>query len=673
MYRREDHEQTSVAGRGRRDVGGWARRLGPEVAGTAVPFALVLYLGLRGGGYDEVVRSEIGIVVWLVVGIASLVGLLPISRPPRAAIAGLALLGGLLAWTAASLLWTESVENTYSELARVAIYLGVFTYALFVQGPGAARRMVIGVGAAIGVVALLAVLSRFHPAWFPPNDYAEVFPDQQSRLNYPLNYPNGVAALMALGAPLLAVLGTSARSLPARALATAALPLLALATFLTFSRGGLVIAVLGLAVLVLAYPRRRDLVPTLALGAFGSAMLALAVVARDDLENGLATELARRQGDEMIALTVAVLVVIAALRVGLERLPRERVPKPPSLPSPSRRQVAVIGAGVALVAVVALVASGAGSDLSQRWEEFKDPRQTTGATERLSATGGNGRYQYWDSALDAFRSEPVTGIGAGSYEYWWARNGSLPGAIRDAHSLYFETLGELGLPGLALLIGLAALVLVQGARGLRAAEPGDRAALAGALAAAVVFILAAANDWVWELPAITVAFLLVAAPLLSWRREEAQAVVLPGGPVVRRAAGATAVVALIAVITISWLGARLVKESESATASGDLDTALEAARSAQDVQPFAATPYLLEATTLFRQSRSDPALISPTTESALQAAHEATEREPTNWRTWYSVWEVEKGTGQEPEAAAAFERAESLNPRSGLFASLDEG
>ena len=106
--------------------------------------------------------------------------------------------------------------------------------------------MVIGVGGAIGVVALLAVLSRFQPAWFPPNDYAEAFPDQLSRLNYPLNYPNGVAALMAMGAPLLAVLGVSARSPAGRVLATAALPLLGLAAFLTFSRSGLLFLVIGI-------------------------------------------------------------------------------------------------------------------------------------------------------------------------------------------------------------------------------------------------------------------------------------------------------------------------------------------------------------------------------------------------------------------------------------------
>src|SRR4051794_36040297 len=47
--------------------------------------ALVVYLGLRGGGYDPLVRGEIGIAVWWIVLIGAAVGVLPIVRLHRSA------------------------------------------------------------------------------------------------------------------------------------------------------------------------------------------------------------------------------------------------------------------------------------------------------------------------------------------------------------------------------------------------------------------------------------------------------------------------------------------------------------------------------------------------------------------------------------------------------------
>ena len=51
---------------------------------------LILYLGLQGGGYDLVVRSNAGVVVWWVVLVAAAWGILPAGRVTRGA------------WTAAS-------------------------------------------------------------------------------------------------------------------------------------------------------------------------------------------------------------------------------------------------------------------------------------------------------------------------------------------------------------------------------------------------------------------------------------------------------------------------------------------------------------------------------------------------------------------------------------------
>src|SRR6202012_5653518 len=45
---------------------------------------LSVYLALSGGGYDIVVRSEIGLLVWWFILLGALVGLLPRAQVPRA-------------------------------------------------------------------------------------------------------------------------------------------------------------------------------------------------------------------------------------------------------------------------------------------------------------------------------------------------------------------------------------------------------------------------------------------------------------------------------------------------------------------------------------------------------------------------------------------------------------
>ena len=102
---------------------------------------------------------------------------------------------------------------------RVWSYAGVFTLALIAQGRGGLRRTAASLAAGIALVGILALLSRLHPSWFPPNEVVEFVPATASRISYPLNYWNGVAALIALGIPLLIWLGTAARPLAGRALA----------------------------------------------------------------------------------------------------------------------------------------------------------------------------------------------------------------------------------------------------------------------------------------------------------------------------------------------------------------------------------------------------------------------------------------------------------------------
>src|SRR5918996_2080760 len=85
-------------------------RVGPWLAQAGLPFLLVTYLGLRGGGYDALVRSEIGIAVWWIVLTGAAVGALPLARLGRPAWIALAVMAAFAGWTALGISWSESAE-----------------------------------------------------------------------------------------------------------------------------------------------------------------------------------------------------------------------------------------------------------------------------------------------------------------------------------------------------------------------------------------------------------------------------------------------------------------------------------------------------------------------------------------------------------------------------------
>ena len=119
---------------------------GPWLAQAGLPFLLIAYLGLRGGGYDVVVRSEVGIAAWWIVLLGAAVGALPLARLSRRAWIALGILGAFALWTALGISWSESAERSVAELGRVATLIGLFALTLSVQGRDGLRRMVGGAG-----------------------------------------------------------------------------------------------------------------------------------------------------------------------------------------------------------------------------------------------------------------------------------------------------------------------------------------------------------------------------------------------------------------------------------------------------------------------------------------------------------------------------------------------
>jgi O-antigen ligase len=141
-------------------------------------------------------------------------------------------------------------------------------------------------------------------------------------------------------------------------------------------------------------------------------------------------------------------------------------------------------AGILVVAALALSAGSLADDLAQH---------------------AGDRPWYWRVAWNEARAAPVAGQGAGTFELAWLEQRPIDVDVRDAHSLYLETLAELGAVGLALMALVLAMALIAGF------GPSAGAAAAGGY---VAFLVHAGLDWDWEMPAVTVAGLLCGAALL---------------------------------------------------------------------------------------------------------------------------------------------------------------
>jgi hypothetical protein len=620
-------------------------------------FGLVVYLGLDGGGYDALVHDRVGLAVWWAVLALALAGALPRQRPSPLAWAALGLFAAFTVWTGLSLVWTESTERTAADLARLAGFLGVFTLALFGAGSGSARRVVGAVGAGVAAVAVAGLLSRLHPSWFPEaTQTAELLSIGEERLSYPLNYWNGLAVLVAIGLPLLLAVATTARPPALRALAAAALPALGLTAFFTFSRAGIASAVFAIAVFLAFSSNRLPKLLTLLTAGAGTAILIFAATQRDALEDGLRNAAARQQGDELLLIAIAVCAVVGLAQMALSHRSLRRLR--PGWTRVSRRDSAVAVGVAALALLAGAVAFDAPGRASDAWGEFKQAEEGPGkGAGRLASAAGESRYEFWKVAVKQNAADPWAGTGSGTFEFWWTRNSDGSGTVRDTHSLYMQTFGELGIVGAFLLAAFLLTVLIGGGRNVLAAGP-ERPALAAALAGCAAFCLGATFDWLWQIPVLSVSFLLLAVilvrpgPTPAGGREPA-----PFALPLRLGIAAVSLAAVVA-IAIPLASTSLLRQSEAEARAGNLNAALSDARSAQNVLPGAMAPRLQRAVLLETLGALDAAAV---------AAAEAVDREPTNWRTWLILSRVEAKRGRAVASVRAFRRARALNPLSPLL------
>ncbi|HKP22206.1 MAG TPA: O-antigen ligase family protein, partial [Thermoleophilaceae bacterium] len=168
--------------------------------------------------------------------------------------------------------------------------------------------------------------------------------------------------------------------------------------------------------------------------------------------------------------------------------------------SPRARALGAAGLVIALVLVTAAIEGS---------PQGSSP-QAGAQTARLSSLDSM-RYEYWRVALETFAGQPLAGTGSGGFRVEWMRERPVRDAAVDAHSLYLETLAELGLLGAAALLAFLAGLAMSARRAMLA----ERRAVVGLVALLVTYLVHAALDWDWEMPAVTLPALAAAAILVA--------------------------------------------------------------------------------------------------------------------------------------------------------------
>jgi O-antigen ligase len=128
------------------------------------------------------------------------------------------------------------------------------------------------------------------------------------------------------------------------------------------------------------------------------------------------------------------------------------------------------------------------------------------------------RLRYWEIAWADFLDHPWVGSGSGTFGNYLLTHDPTAPFSRTAHSLYLQSLAELGPLGLILVVAalagpLAALAIS------RRRDPLVATAAAGYTA----YVIHAGIDWDWEIPAVTLAGLFCGAALLVTTRARATA------------------------------------------------------------------------------------------------------------------------------------------------------
>jgi O-antigen ligase len=620
---------------------------GRRVSGAALlllPAALLVYFAFNSGGFYPGPPAYVAVVLGVLLVLRMTIAENPFegfSRPLVVAAGALSLYAIL---TLLSASWSHAPGRALVEFDLPLVYL----LAMVLFGSIARTRerlewMLRAIAVGIVAVCTCALITRVLPhTWPTSSDIAN------NRLGYPVSYWNVLGMLATMGIVLCMHISSETREARgARVAAAAAIPVLATTLYFTFSRGAIAAGVIALITYVLL--GRPRLLVSAVVAVVPATAIALKVAYDANL---LATPTpttapAVAQGRHVAIAVIgcaAVAGVVRALLLWLdERLVRVK------LPDEARRRVVRYGwiglAAVALVTTVAL--SGTITHQYDRFVHSSSLGKTSDLRARLTDPGNNGRIDMWKVAWRQFKSTPVVGQGAGTFQNTWAQHRPTGDIVRDAHSLYMETLDELGIVGLLLL--LVVILTVLGGTATRARGP-SRSLYAAVFAVLLAWAVQAGFDWDWEMPVVTLIFFVLGGFVLA-APQERSAPVAGVGPRLRTLAGLGCVLLAVAPAYV-WLSQRRLNDAVHAFALGNCQSATQSAVSSISILGARAEPYEILSYCDIR--RGMPRL-------AIDAIDQAISLDPKNWNYRYGLAVIRAAAGLDPRRAAL--QALQLNPR----------
>jgi hypothetical protein len=606
------------------------------------------------GGYPPIYWSSGALVVLALLAVA-VAGLPPALRAlPRAALVALACLAAYTVWSYCSIAWADVKGDAWDGANRTLLYLTV--YALFMLLPWSLRgaHVVLGVYA-VGVAAIAGwTLWRASTSAEPMAYFGG------GRFSVPTTYHNANCALFTFAFVVLVYLA-SRRATPVflRAVAAAGSVVLTVVSLLAQSRGWLV-AIALTALLFVAIAPGRTRVAT-ALLAVGISVLPLVQKA---LDVGAAAEVSE-PGPALVAVargTAAAAAAAGAFFLLWALVDRFYAPSARTGRVVDRAVGVAVAGGVALAAVLVLSLGSPRERATNAWQEFTDidqPAQARTGPYLTSGVSGN-RYDLWRVAIDAFRREPVTGIGADNFAVDYFRDRRTREEPRYPHSVELRALSQTGIVGAVLLAGFlaAAFAAAWSPRRKRGAAAGLRAA---AVVGAAYWLIHGSIDWFWEIPATSApvfAALGIAAGLGLPVEERPQ-----GRPAARRhvpVAAAFAFAAAAASIILPLLSSLYVRNAARAWPE-DASAAYAALDRARRLNPLSDRPDLVAGAIASRLNQPN---------RMQRAFAAAVERNPHNWYGFLELGIAETLRGRRRQALAHLAVAAELNPLEPVIASV---
>ena len=604
-----------------------------EIAGFGVGAISIVGLGAAHGGYFPsawgwAIVAFVAVLAWpLTVGAA--------RRPTPLEAIYLAALLAFACWFALSGIW-GTASAAIDESVRVLVYVTGAAVALTVVRRSTVPALFAGILTGATALACYALASRLFPDRIGTFDSVAGY-----RLATPIGYWNALGLLCAMAALLALGLAASTSSPARAALAAAPVPILLMTMYFTFSRGSWIALGVGLAVATALDSRRVRLTAT-ALAAGMPAGLGILAASRSDplthLQSTVA--LAAHDGHRLALLLVAFVVASAALCGALVLL-RTLLSIPPIV---SRVYPIVLAAAAVFAVLVVVIDLGGPSAAVRRpWDSFAapPPKQQTDLGKRLFSFSGNGRADLYRAAWHDATAHPIVGSGAGSYEAYWLAHRTVQLKVRDAHSLYLETLAESGIVGLAILLAALGAPLVAAVRARK------RWGVAAATGAYVAFLAGAAVDWDWEITSVTLAAIFVGVALLASARSEGER---DASPVLRY--GALGVAVAIGIVGFVFLvGSMFLSRASTAASEGNWTAAAHDARRASTWLPWSTQP---------GKQLGEAQLASGRVAAAQVSFKKAIAKDDGDWSLWFDLARATTGKAQR----AALAQASTLDPLS---------